>query len=193
MSYSDQLIAEPWRFDMLGVLRRFEREHPHVAPPRVMERGRRNRRKAWGAFRRVFEGRLIVPGDPDYDVARAVWNGMVDRHPALVARCTGVADVVAALRFAREEGLDGDDLVAVLDVGSRSLFGYVDGILAAIARQMEQERDALPLADILVKAAATLLNQLLLLFHQVARAGRDEQPHRQHSQCEDVQLTDDRK
>jgi hypothetical protein len=70
-----------------------------------MEGGRRYRGRAWDAFRSVFEGRLIVPGDPDYDIARAVWNGMVDRHPALVARCTGVADVVAALRFAREEGL----------------------------------------------------------------------------------------
>src|SRR6202023_1020605 len=79
--------------------------HPQVAPPRVRKRGRRYRRKAWDAFRRVFEGRLIVPGDPDYDSARAVWNGMVDRHPALVARCTGVAEVVAALRFARQEGL----------------------------------------------------------------------------------------
>jgi len=54
---------------------------------------------------RHFRGELIRPGDPQYDAARRVWNGAIDRHPALVARCTGVADVQAAVRFARERGL----------------------------------------------------------------------------------------
>jgi FAD/FMN-containing dehydrogenase len=58
---------------------------------------------------RHFRGELIRPGDPQYDAARRIWNGAIDRHPALVARCTGVADVQAAVRFARERGL----LVAV--------------------------------------------------------------------------------
>jgi FAD/FMN-containing dehydrogenase len=57
----------------------------------------------------TFRGRLIRPGDPDYDEQRKVWNGSIDRHPALIARCTGVADVIAAVRFARATGL----LVAV--------------------------------------------------------------------------------
>jgi FAD/FMN-containing dehydrogenase len=48
---------------------------------------------------------VLTADDPGYDAARAVWNGMIDRHPALIARCTGTADVMAAVRFARAEGL----------------------------------------------------------------------------------------
>jgi len=51
---------------------------------------------------RHFRGELIRRDDPQYDRARRVWNGAIDRYPALVARCTGVADVLAAVRFARE-------------------------------------------------------------------------------------------
>jgi hypothetical protein len=50
-------------------------------------------------------GDLLRPGDDGYDAARRVWNGMIDRRPALIARCAGVADVVAAVRFAREHQL----------------------------------------------------------------------------------------
>jgi FAD/FMN-containing dehydrogenase len=53
-----------------------------------------------------FRGRLIRPEDADYDPARAVWNGAIDRRPRLVARCVGAADVVAAVRFARERDLE---------------------------------------------------------------------------------------
>jgi FAD/FMN-containing dehydrogenase len=53
-----------------------------------------------------FRGRLITADDPDYDDARAVWNGAVDRRPLLIARCTGTADVAAAVRFARERDLE---------------------------------------------------------------------------------------
>ncbi|HEX5042757.1 MAG TPA: FAD-binding oxidoreductase [Candidatus Polarisedimenticolaceae bacterium] len=53
-----------------------------------------------------FRGRLIRAGDADYDIARAVWNGAIDRRPRLVARCIGVADVVAAVRFARDHDLE---------------------------------------------------------------------------------------
>jgi FAD/FMN-containing dehydrogenase len=52
-----------------------------------------------------FFGELVTPADPDYDVRRRVWNGMVDRRPALIARCAGEDDVVAALRAAREHGV----------------------------------------------------------------------------------------
>jgi FAD/FMN-containing dehydrogenase len=54
----------------------------------------------------AFEGVLIRPGDAGYDAGRAVWNAMVDRRPALIARCASTADVVAALRFGREAGLE---------------------------------------------------------------------------------------
>jgi len=53
----------------------------------------------------VFHGQLIRPADAGYDAARAIWNGMIDRYPALVARCADVHDVVAALRFARVQAL----------------------------------------------------------------------------------------
>ncbi|MBW5481200.1 FAD-binding oxidoreductase [Streptomyces bambusae] len=53
-----------------------------------------------------FRGRLITAGDADYDTARAVWNGAVDRHPRIVARCGGTADAAAAVRFAREHDLE---------------------------------------------------------------------------------------
>jgi FAD/FMN-containing dehydrogenase len=56
-------------------------------------------------FREAFRGRITLPGDPWYDAARVVWNAMIDRRPAMVATCTGVDDVVAAIRFGREHEL----------------------------------------------------------------------------------------
>jgi FAD/FMN-containing dehydrogenase len=52
-----------------------------------------------------FAGELVRPGDQAYDEQRRVWNGSIDRTPALIARCSGVADVVAAVEFARQSGL----------------------------------------------------------------------------------------
>src|SRR6476619_4535650 len=56
-------------------------------------------------LRQVFRGELIPNGHAGYEVARRVWNGNVDRRPALIARCTGVADVQQAVNFARTHGL----------------------------------------------------------------------------------------
>jgi FAD/FMN-containing dehydrogenase len=56
-------------------------------------------------LRQVLEGEVIRPGDPAYDEARRIWNGAIDRSPAMIVRCAGVADVVAAVRFARERDL----------------------------------------------------------------------------------------
>src|SRR5262249_59483772 len=53
-----------------------------------------------------FRGRLISADHADYDTARAVWNGAIDRRPHLIARCIGSADVVAAVRFARDHDLE---------------------------------------------------------------------------------------
>lgn len=50
-------------------------------------------------------GEVLTPDDPGYDDARRIWNGMHDRHPALIVRCTGTADVVAAVNVARENEL----------------------------------------------------------------------------------------
>jgi FAD binding domain/Berberine and berberine like len=52
---------------------------------------------------RTLRGPLVRRGDDGYDAARRVWNGMVDKRPALIARCAGAADVVACVRFAREQ------------------------------------------------------------------------------------------
>ena len=52
-------------------------------------------------FRSSIRGRLLIPDDPGYEESRTVWNSMIDRKPALVARCMGVADVRAAVNFAR--------------------------------------------------------------------------------------------
>ena len=49
-----------------------------------------------------LRGELVQPGDDGYDEARAVYNGMIDRHPRLIARCVDVADVITAVNFARD-------------------------------------------------------------------------------------------
>jgi FAD/FMN-containing dehydrogenase len=53
-----------------------------------------------------FDGQVLLPDEPGYDQARRVWNAMVDRRPAVIARCTGPADVAAAVGFARAQGLE---------------------------------------------------------------------------------------
>jgi FAD/FMN-containing dehydrogenase len=54
----------------------------------------------------AVRGNLIMPGDPEYDQARAVYNGMVDKRPAAIVRCRDAADVVTCVRFAREQGVE---------------------------------------------------------------------------------------
>jgi FAD/FMN-containing dehydrogenase len=53
-----------------------------------------------------FRGEVIAQNHPDYDEARTIWNGTIDRRPRLVARCRGTADVALAVRFARDRGLE---------------------------------------------------------------------------------------
>jgi FAD/FMN-containing dehydrogenase len=69
--------------------------------------------EAVAELRTSLRGLLLRPGDNGYETARHVWNGMIDKHPALIARCTGVADVIAAIQFARTHHL----LVAVCGGG----------------------------------------------------------------------------
>ena len=57
------------------------------------------------AFRPAIRGGVIAPADEGYEAARRLWNGVIERRPALFARCSGSADVIAAVRFARERGL----------------------------------------------------------------------------------------
>jgi FAD/FMN-containing dehydrogenase len=56
--------------------------------------------------RRHFHGQVLTPGSPGYDAARSVWNAMIDHRPAVIVRCASVADVVSAVRTARESDLE---------------------------------------------------------------------------------------
>jgi FAD/FMN-containing dehydrogenase len=74
---------------------------------------------AEAGFRDRFKGRLVGPDDPEYDKARVVWNAMADRRPALIARCTDAEDVIAAVRFGREQ-----DLQIAVRGGGHSVAGF---------------------------------------------------------------------
>ena len=89
---------------------------------------------------RAFQGELLRPGDNTYDAARAVFNGMIDRRPALIARCTGAEDVVAAVNFARE-----NDLPAAVKGGGHSVAGYSvceDGLMIDLSLMKAMKVDA---------------------------------------------------
>src|SRR3712207_5611346 len=60
---------------------------------------------ALDGLRRALGGEVVGPGDGGYDERRRVWNGSIDRHPAVIARCTGVDDVRTAIRFGRDHQL----------------------------------------------------------------------------------------
>jgi FAD/FMN-containing dehydrogenase len=78
-------------------------------------------------LRTTVAGEVITPGDADYEEARRVWNGMIDCHPALIARCSSTDDVAAAVNFGRDH-----DLVVSVRGGSHSTPGYStcdDGIV----------------------------------------------------------------
>ena len=73
---------------------------------------------ALAAFRDRLHGRLVCPDDRSYDAARRVWNGSVDRRPAIIALCSDTMDVVAAVHFAHEH-----ELVAAVRGGGHSVAG----------------------------------------------------------------------
>src|SRR5678816_3273571 len=52
-----------------------------------------------------FKGEVLLPSDDGYESARKIWNGMIDKHPALIVRCGSTPDVVRAVNFARDNGL----------------------------------------------------------------------------------------
>ena len=76
------------------------------------------RHKANGVIR-DFGGRIVAPGDRGYDEARRVWNGAIDRKPALIAQCMDTADVAAAVRYARDR-----DLLVSVRGGAHSVAGH---------------------------------------------------------------------
>jgi FAD binding domain/Berberine and berberine like len=84
-----------------------------------------------------FRGRLIGPSDSDYDEARALYNGMIDKRPKLIARCTDAADVLASVNYGRENKL----LLAIRGGGhSGPGFGSCDGGLVIDLSQMRSVR-----------------------------------------------------
>jgi len=62
-------------------------------------------KSAMEQFGRDLRGQLLRPGETGYDTARTIWNAMVDKRPAMIARCAGVADVIRSVNFARNHGL----------------------------------------------------------------------------------------
>jgi FAD/FMN-containing dehydrogenase len=70
-------------------------------------------------FSAGLRGTLLRPGDDGYDAARRVWNGMIDRKPALIARCAGAADVISAVNFARTH-----DMLVSVRGGGHGVAGY---------------------------------------------------------------------
>jgi hypothetical protein len=75
-------------------------------------------RSAVREFRGSLRGALLLPGEEGYEPARRVWNGMIDRRPALIARCAGAADVISAVSFARAH-----DLLVAVRGGGHSVSG----------------------------------------------------------------------
>ncbi len=103
-----------------------------------------------------FRGDLVRPGDAGYDEHRKIWNGSIDRRPALIARCTGVADVQAAIRFARSQ-----DLLAAVRGGGHSFPGLSvcdDGMVIDLAPMKGVQVD--PESRIARVQAGVLLGEL---------------------------------
>ena len=72
-------------------------------------------------FKAALRGQVLCPGEQSYDEARKIHNAMIDRYPALIARCAGVADVIAAVKLAREHNIAASVLGTGHNVGGISL------------------------------------------------------------------------
>lgn len=71
------------------------------------------------ALKASLQGEVVLPGDESYDSLRRVWHGMIDCNPALIVRCASAADVIAAINFARERGIE-----MAARSGGHSMAGY---------------------------------------------------------------------
>ena len=122
-----------------------------------------------------FGGELFHPGTEDYDEARKVFNGMIDRRPALIARCSNADDVAAAVNLAREE-----DLPLSVYGGGHGVTGsaVVDAGICVDLRGMKAI-DVDPEART-VRAEAGLRLGRARRGHPGARPGRDRRPRLRH-------------
>jgi FAD/FMN-containing dehydrogenase len=92
-------------------------------------------------LRSTMLGDVVERGAPEYAAARAIWNAHVERQPAVIARCRGVADVVAAVRFARD-----NDLLVAVRGGGHAVAGHAlcdDGIVIDLSRMTGSRVDPL--------------------------------------------------
>ena len=128
------------------------------------------------AFSAGVRGEVIRPGDAGYDRARRIWNAMIDRRPGLILRCSGTADVVAAVRFAREH----DILVAVRggghNVGGRAVcddglvidLSPMKGVFVDPATRMVRVQGGATLGDV---DRETHLHRLAVPFGVISKTG----------------------
>ncbi len=94
---------------------------------------------ALAEFARTLRGQLITPTHPDYAAARRVWNGLIDRRPALIARCADAGDVAAAVLFGRQQ-----QLPLAVRGGGHSVAGHgtcADGLVIDLAPLKRLEVD----------------------------------------------------
>jgi FAD/FMN-containing dehydrogenase len=91
------------------------------------------------SFKAQFGGAVLAPGDADFETARHVWNGAIDRHPAVIARCTSATDVASAIQFGRQH-----DLQLSVRGGGHNYGGYAvcnDGLMIDLSGLKQIEVD----------------------------------------------------
>ncbi len=122
------------------------------------------------AFAAGVRGRVLVSGDEGYEDARAIWNGLIDRRPALIVQCTGAADVVDSVNFAREH-----DLLLSIRAGGHNVAGNAvnDGGLVIDLSAMRGVRVDPSTQTVRVQGGATLgdLDRETQLFGLAVPAG----------------------
>jgi FAD/FMN-containing dehydrogenase len=100
-----------------------------------------------------LDGTIILPGDSTYNEARSIWNGMIDRKPAIIVRCRSEADVMQAVKYARE-----NQLVVAIRGGGHNIAGHAvcDGGLVVDLSTMKEVRVEAPARRAYVQPGATL-------------------------------------
>jgi FAD/FMN-containing dehydrogenase len=122
------------------------------------------------AFTMQMRGPVLTPEDPAYEEARTIWNGLIDRRPAMIAQCSGAADVVDAVNFAREH-----ELLVSIRGGGHNVAGNAvndDGIVIDLSQMRGVHVDA-PTGRVRAQGGATLgdLDRETQLFGLAVPAG----------------------
>jgi FAD/FMN-containing dehydrogenase len=106
-------------------------------------------------LRQRLAGTIILPGNPGYDEARSIWNGMIDRKPAVIVRCRAEADVTHAVKYARE-----NQLAVAIRGGGHNIAGYAvcNGGLMIDLSAMKEVRVNAPARRVYVQPRATLFD-----------------------------------